>query len=144
MGSQFLLVVAFALMGYTLTTESTSLEVTWKMVLVGLGIGPSLPLYTLIAQGAARPEAVGVVTALSTFSRAIGQVTGVTVAGALFALRIARVIPVGVADPIAAAPPETLTGAVSFLYRVGIAVIAVGLALTMMLPDGSGADMGEP
>ena len=142
-GSQLLLVVAFALMGYTLTTESTSLEVTWKMVLVGLGIGPSLPLYTLIAQGAARPEAVGVVTALSTFSRAMGQVIGVTIAGALFALRIARVVPAGAADPIAAAPPETLTGAVSLLYRVGIAVVAIGLALTTMLPDGGGGDVTE-
>lgn len=137
-GSLLLLVVAFGLMGFTLTTESTSLEVTWKMVLIGLGIGPSLPLYTLIAQGAARPEAVGVVSALSTFSRAIGQVLGVTIAGALFALRIARVVPPGAADPIAAAPPDTLTGAVAFLYRVGIPVIAIGLVLTMLLPDGVG------
>ena len=107
-------------MGYTLTTESTSLEVTWKMVLVGLGIGPSLPLYTLIAQGAARPEVVGVVTALSTFSRAMGQVIGVTIAGALFALAIAHTVPADAVDPIAAASPEALTDAVAFLYRVGI------------------------
>ena len=141
-GSQILLVLAFALMGYTLTTESTSLEVTWKMVLVGLGMGPSLPLYTLIAQGAARPEEVGVVTAVSTFSRFMGQVIGVTIAGALFALRLGRVVPPGAADPIAAASPEALTGAVAFLYRVGIAVVAIGLALTALVP-GAGGEAGE-
>lgn len=133
-GSLLLLTAAFGLMGYTLTTESTSLEVTWKMVLVGLGIGPSLPLYTLIAQGAARPEVVGVVTALSTFSRAMGQVIGVTIAGALFALAIAHTVPADAVDPIAAASPEALTDAVAFLYRVGIAVVVTGLALTLMLP----------
>ena len=88
------------------------------MVLIGLGIGPSLPLYTLIAQGAARPEAVGVVSALSTFSRAIGQVLGVTIAGRSSRSGSRAVVPPGAADPIAAAPPDTLTGAVAFLYRV--------------------------
>ncbi|HEX6939289.1 MAG TPA: MDR family MFS transporter [Longimicrobiales bacterium] len=136
-GSIVLLIVAFALMGYTLTPESTSFEVTWKMVLVGLGIGPSLPLYTLIAQEAARPEELGIVTAVSTFSRSIGQVIGVTLSGALFAAALGSGLAGAAhaaADPIAAASDAALTGAVALLYRAGIGVLVVGLVLTAMLP----------
>ncbi|HEX7118539.1 MAG TPA: MDR family MFS transporter [Longimicrobiales bacterium] len=143
-GSLLLLIVAFALMGYTLTPDSTALEVTWKMVLVGLGTGPSLPLYTLLAQNAARAEELGVVTAVSTFSRMIGQVIGVTLAGALFAavLRASAGGAAGAAalaaDPIAAASPEALTAAFSLLYRVGIGVVVVGLLLTALMPGRRG------
>ncbi len=47
-----ILIVAFAVMGFTLSPHSTQAEVTVKMILIGLGLGPSIPLYTLAIQNA--------------------------------------------------------------------------------------------
>src|SRR5690606_27240373 len=52
-------------------------------------IGPSMPLYTLLAQNAARARDLGVVSAAATFSRSIGQVIGITVFGSIFAASLA-------------------------------------------------------
>jgi EmrB/QacA subfamily drug resistance transporter len=87
-GSLVLTIVAFGVMGFTLSPTDTQTSVTLKMVLVGLGLGPTLPLYTLVVQNAARPQDLGIVTAASTFSRALGQVLGITLFGALFALSL--------------------------------------------------------
>jgi hypothetical protein len=83
--SLVLLCVAFVVMGFTLTPETSQLGVTLRMVLVGLGIGPTFPIYTLIVQNAARPQEIGVVTAALTFARSLGQVIGVSVLGTVFA-----------------------------------------------------------
>ena len=85
LGSLALLCVAFLVMGFTLTPETSQLGVTLRMVLVGLGIGPTFPIYTLIVQNAARPQEIGVVTAALTFARSLGQVIGVSVLGTVFA-----------------------------------------------------------
>jgi len=66
LGSLVLLTVGFALMGLTLTPESTQAEVTVKMVLVGLGLGPSIPLYTQAIQNAVPPQRIGVATSSAT------------------------------------------------------------------------------
>jgi MFS family permease len=85
LGSLVLLGIGFAVMAFTLTPDSTQTDLTLKMILVGLGIGPQFPLYTLVIQHAARPEDIGVVTAATTFSRSLGQVIGVAAFGTIFA-----------------------------------------------------------
>lgn len=89
LASLILLMGAFAIMAFTLSPASTLEDVSWKMVLIGLGIGPSMPLYTLLAQNAARARDLGVVSAAATFSRSIGQVIGITVFGSIFAASLA-------------------------------------------------------
>lgn len=109
LGSLLLLMASFALMGFTLTPESSALDVTLKMVLIGLGTGPSLPLYTLIMQNAAAPGAVGVVTAAATFSRSLGQVLGVAAFGTLFAATLTGRMARDTQELLAALPPEVRT-----------------------------------
>jgi MFS family permease len=75
----------FTIMAFTLSAESSQLEVTLKMILVGLGVGPTFPIYTIVVQNASDPRDLGVVTAGLTFSRSLGQVIGVAVFGTLFA-----------------------------------------------------------
>jgi EmrB/QacA subfamily drug resistance transporter len=89
LGSLALLFVGFAIMAFTLTPASTHLELTLKMVVVGLGIGPSLPLYPLVVQNATPDDEIGVVTAAATFARGLGQVLGVAVVGTVFAATLA-------------------------------------------------------
>src|SRR5690606_34952270 len=74
LGGLALLMAAFAIMAFTLSPAATVGGMSWKMVLIGLGIGPTMPLYTLLAQNAARARDLGVVSAAATFSRSIGQV----------------------------------------------------------------------
>ena len=50
----------------------TTWTVVRNMVLIGLGLGPAMPGFTLAAQTAVRTDQIGVVTSLTQFSRAIG------------------------------------------------------------------------
>lgn len=80
-----MLCTGFAVMGLTLAPDATQRAITLKMILVGLGIGPTFPIYTLVVQNASDPRELGVVTAALTFSRSLGQVIGVALFGTLFA-----------------------------------------------------------
>jgi len=80
-----LLTSALAVMAFTLHDDATRGEVTLKMVLVGLGLGPSIPLYTVAIQNSIPPQQIGSATGLATFFRQMGGTVGVTLAGAVFA-----------------------------------------------------------
>jgi EmrB/QacA subfamily drug resistance transporter len=118
------LATGFTIMAFTLRPDSSQLEVTLKMILVGLGVGPTFPIYTIVVQNASEPRDLGVVTAALTFSRSLGQVIGVAVFGTMFA--------------------ATLTS--SLASRVGIAVRdlpeATRAVVAPVVPAG-GAAQGE-
>lgn len=80
-----ILMAGFIIMGFTLTPQSSQLEVTLKMIIVGIGLGPSIPLYTLAIQNAVEPWQMGVATSTSTFSRQMGSTIGVAILGTFFA-----------------------------------------------------------
>jgi MFS family permease len=83
---------AFGLLGFTLSPDSTQWSVSVRMLLMGLGVGPTLPLYTLVMQAASEPRELGVVTATATFSRLLGQVIGLALFGTLFASALSHAI----------------------------------------------------
>lgn len=84
-----LLIGALAVMAFTLHDDATRGEVTLKMVLVGLGLGPSIPLYTIAIQNSIPPAQLGSATGVATFFRQMGGTVGVTLAGAVFAAAFA-------------------------------------------------------
>ncbi|MGH7574862.1 MAG: MFS transporter, partial [Longimicrobiales bacterium] len=132
-GSLFLLAIAFAIMGYTLTPDSTQLDVTLKMILVGLATGPTLPLYLVVMQNAAPQRDLGVVTAAATFGRQLGQVLGLAGFGAVFAAALP--VPLSSVGGMGAAGAEGLTHAISVLFRAGVVVVAIALLLTILIPE---------
>ena len=204
-GSVALLMAGYAVMGFTLTPESTAGEVTLKMIFVGIGMGPSMPLYTLIAQNGARLPQLGVVTAAVTFSRSLGQVIGVAVFGTVFAAALTGAVgrevqgvlaplspparalvtasaplasatpagegaaegaaavafdgaavraaiarrgaeggaaasgataeALGAVEPLRAGFARAFTGAITTLYRLGLVVVALGLVVSLLIPD---------
>ncbi|HLV68642.1 MAG TPA: MDR family MFS transporter, partial [Polyangiaceae bacterium] len=137
-----LLIGAFAVMGFTLSPTSTQGEVTLKMAAVGLGLGPTVPLYTLAIQNSVPPQRTGVATASATFFRAMGSTIGVTLMGTVFAGALAarleaeltpllRDAPLPVRDALAganAAPAVGHEGAES--ARLGFDVQGARRALT--------------
>jgi EmrB/QacA subfamily drug resistance transporter len=67
-----------------ITTASTNFQVSGFMVLLGLGLGPSLPLLPLIVQNAFGPKDTSVVTGATQFFRTIGGAIGASVLGTVF------------------------------------------------------------
>jgi hypothetical protein len=101
-----LLLIAFGLMAFTLSPDGSAGDVTLKMLLIGLGTGPTLPLYTLAMQNAATRGEVGVVTAAATFSRSLGQVIGLAIFGTLFATLLTARLASGMREVVASLPPD--------------------------------------
>jgi EmrB/QacA subfamily drug resistance transporter len=85
-----IMVLSFVLTGFTLTAHSTFWEVVAKMVVMGLGLGPSIPLFTLAIQNAVQPQKIGVATASATFFRQMGSTIGVAILGSVFANVVAN------------------------------------------------------
>ena len=84
----------------------TPQPVLWLwMVVAGLGIGPSFAVFTLVVQNTVAPERVGVATASLTFFQQIGGTVGLTIAGTVFAGRMATEVP---AQLLSAGVPKPL------------------------------------
>jgi EmrB/QacA subfamily drug resistance transporter len=54
-----------------------------NMIILGLGMGPTMPVFTLAAQNAVRVSQLGVVTSLTQFGRSIGSTLGVALFGSI-------------------------------------------------------------
>ena len=65
--------------------QTTYLEVTFYMLICGVGIGPALPLYPLAIQNAVDVRLLGQATSASQFFRQIGGVVGAAFMGTILA-----------------------------------------------------------
>ena len=104
--SLLLAICGFVVMAFTLTSSSTQGEVTVKMVLLGLGLGPSIPLYTIAIQNAAPEGKLGESTSMVTFFRQMGSTVGIAVVGSLFATTLSHELSLRLADATQGVPPE--------------------------------------
>lgn len=78
-GGFTVMLIGFFLMSQ-LNVNSTAMDVSWRMVILGLGIGPALPLLNLALQNAVPFQQIGQATSSRQFFQQLGQATG----GALF------------------------------------------------------------
>lgn len=80
-----------------------------NMIIIGIGLGPSMPTFTLAAQNAVPFSELGVVTSVTQFARSMGGTLGAAAFGSLLASRfgpaLQRALP---ADLAASVPPERL------------------------------------
>jgi EmrB/QacA subfamily drug resistance transporter len=80
-GGGLLLVGVFLL---TFIGPDTSLfGIGWRLLVVGLGLGPAQSLFSLAVQNAVPPRQIGIATSASQFFRQIGSTIGVALFGAL-------------------------------------------------------------
>ena len=104
-----LVLLAFALFLMTNLRTGTDRPVLWLwMILAGVGIGPSLAVFTLIVQNAVNPDRIGVATGSLTFFQQIGGTVGLTIGGTLFAERLTQEIPTQL---VSSGVPAELVGA---------------------------------
>ncbi|MEW6422685.1 MAG: MDR family MFS transporter, partial [Deinococcota bacterium] len=67
----------------TLTADTPYSSVVLRMVLLGLGLGPALPLYTTALQLAVKPWEIGVATSAGQFFQQMGATIGTAIFGAI-------------------------------------------------------------
>jgi MFS family permease len=89
--------------------ETSYQIVVRNMIILGLGMGPAMPVFTLAAQNAVKVSQLGVVTSLTQFGRSIGSTLGVALFGSLltneFGPAFRAALPTSVADQV---PPDLL------------------------------------
>lgn len=61
--------------------DTSTLDLSWRLVLTGIGLGPAQTLFNLVIQNAAPVQDLGSATGLSQFARQIGSTVGVAVFG---------------------------------------------------------------
>ena len=104
-----LALLSFALFLMTNLQADTDRPVLWLwMVLAGLGIGPSLAVFTLVVQNAVAPQMIGAATSSVSFFQQIGGTIGLTIAGTIFGERFAQEVPTRL---VAAGVPEQFASA---------------------------------
>jgi EmrB/QacA subfamily drug resistance transporter len=75
-------------------SPATSTATLWVwLALTGLGIGPSMSVFTVVIQNAAPPERLGTATSTLTFLRQVGGVVGLAVAGTVFSESLSSQLP---------------------------------------------------
>jgi hypothetical protein len=89
----------------TLDPAATQLGVGAMMVVLGIGLGPAIPLFTLAIQNSVVPQQIGVATAAATFSRSMGMTVGLAVVGTVFATSLATMLPVRMGEVMRELPP---------------------------------------
>jgi EmrB/QacA subfamily drug resistance transporter len=82
----------------------TPLPVMWAwMFITGLGIGPTLAVFTIVVQNAVPMRSLGVATSNLTFFRQVGGSVGLAALGTIFGTRLAEEIPTQI---VAAGVPQ--------------------------------------
>lgn len=91
-GGAGLLIVGVFLLG-GIGPETTLTGLAWRMVIVGLALGPSQSLVNLVVQAAFPPSQIGVATSSTQFFRQIGNTVGVAIFGTLLTLNLTAELP---------------------------------------------------
>jgi EmrB/QacA subfamily drug resistance transporter len=76
-----------------ISLETTSFDLGWRMIIVGIGLGPAQSLFTLAVQNAVPRQQLGTATSASQFFRQIGSTIGLAVFGTLLTFYVGQDIP---------------------------------------------------
>jgi EmrB/QacA subfamily drug resistance transporter len=84
------MMVLGALLLSAVTPETKTLDVAWRVLVLGIGLGPIQSLFSLAVQNAVKPTQIGVATSASQFFRQIGSTIGVAVFGTVLTAQLAE------------------------------------------------------
>ena len=76
-----------------ITSATTPLDLSWRMFIVGLGLGPSQSLYNIAVQNAVPVNQIGIATSASQFFRQMGSVIGLSIFGTLLTHNLMTELP---------------------------------------------------
>lgn len=104
-----------------MSDATTQLALIWRMILMGIGLGCSMPIFNIILQNSFPRSQIGVVTASSQLFRSIGGSVGVAMAGALF-------------NSVMQQHQGEIAFAVSEMFFVGFIFMIVAFIISLFLP----------
>jgi EmrB/QacA subfamily drug resistance transporter len=84
------MMVLGALLLSAVTPQTTTLDVAWRVLVLGIGLGPIQSLFSLAVQNAVKPTQIGVATSASQFFGQIGATIGVAVFGTVLTQQLAE------------------------------------------------------
>jgi EmrB/QacA subfamily drug resistance transporter len=70
-------------------TDTTTLDLGWRLLIMGVGLGPSMSTFNIVVQNAVARTQIGVATSSSQFFRQIGGTVGVALFGAVLTHNLA-------------------------------------------------------
>ncbi|TGD79952.1 DHA2 family efflux MFS transporter permease subunit [Hymenobacter wooponensis] len=133
-------------------------QVLAYLLLCGVGLGPTMPLYTLAIQNAIEPHLMGQATSASQFFRQIGGAITASVLGAILTFTLAHSMPAS-ATPVSPTAQQTtvsegpalpasvagapaspamrsaFSSAISRVYMFNIFLVLGGLFMTLFVPE---------
>ena len=136
-------------------------DIAWRVLIMGIGLGPLQSLYGLAVQNAVAPQEIGVATSTSQFFRQIGQTMGAAIFGTVLTNNLAsaaravggartmtlaeleklaagRAVAAGAGKAALAAVDHTsqaiITMAMRNVFLAGLAVLAIGFITTALVP----------
>ena len=115
---------------YLLSSMSSNISyssATLYMVVCGLGLGPSFPLYTIAIQNAVDVRKLGQATSASQFARQIGGTIGVAIMGTVLTLALAA--------PTEGLPREAFASAITRIYFYTIFLVGAAWLATLFIPE---------
>ena len=154
LGGLALLLVGLSLLA-TMPPTVQYHQVLIYLAVCGLGLGPTMPLYTLAVQNATDPQLMGQATSASQFFRQIGGALAASALGAVLSFTLAHELPAPAAGP-GARPPVAVEGparaataagtpgpaaraafskAIGRIYLFNIILVAIGFVITLVIPE---------
>ena len=162
LGGGVVLMVGLVLLATMPATVAYS-QVLLYLGVCGIGLGPTMPLYTLAIQNAVEPPLMGQATSASQFFRQIGGAIAAAILGTVLTISLTQSMPsamatgsaptattaaksaVGSESPVVAGqasqgPPapvvrEAFAHAINRIYLVTILLVALGWAATWFVPE---------
>lgn len=129
--SLLLLLTGVVWLTLTLSPDQSQLSVTTRVVLLGIGLGPSMPLFTQMMINAAPADKIGMASSAANFTRQFGSTLGVAVMGTIFA----AVMQAQLSSQVLPAIPESLAEYAAVAELTGADVQQPHLDLTALQAD---------
>jgi EmrB/QacA subfamily drug resistance transporter len=101
-----IMITGFVLMSQVGVTTAVY-DIAWRIFVVGIGLGPSLPLLNLAMQNAVASTQIGAVTASRQFFQQLGQALGGAIFGVVLATTLTAQLQQNLAPIIQELPPAT-------------------------------------
>jgi EmrB/QacA subfamily drug resistance transporter len=136
-----------------MSPATSQFDVSWRILLLGVGLGPAQNLFTLAMQNALPKSQMGVVTSSSQFFRQIGATMGVALFGTILTSRLdaslGKIMPgvdagklqqlvahngAALAPQIPAAISSLISRAITGTFAGGLLILAVAFAVVCLMP----------
>ncbi|MBN9320035.1 MAG: MFS transporter [Caulobacterales bacterium 68-7] len=130
------------------TVDTTTLDLSWRLAVMGLGLGPGMSLYAMAAQNAVPVDRIGVATSSNQFFRQIGSTVGVAVFGALLTHSLGSAaggldlgqleglaLKAGAGTGVDPALRIAISHAITGLFVAALFVVAAAVAVIVFIPE---------